>query len=92
MPVFNLTDQSMKYEPSVASARQMETGRLDTTWSGGVGSQDYGRFLEDKPLRGGSCFSLPSLFKKRRSTKRKVRKAQKSRKSRKASKRQQKRR
>ena len=82
MPVFNLTDQSMKYEPSVASARQMETGRLDTTWSGGVGSQDYGRFLADKPLQGGSCFSLPSLFKKRRSTKRKVRKARKVRKTR----------
>ena len=41
MPVFNLTEQSMDYEPSVASARQMETGRLDTTWSGGIGSQDY---------------------------------------------------
>jgi len=78
--VFNLTDQSMRYEPSVASAKQMETGRLDTTWSGGVGSQDYGRFLADKPLRGG----------RRRSTKRKARKSLKSRKNQKT--RQQKRR
>jgi len=82
--VFNLTEQSMSYEPSVPSAKQMETGRLDTTFSGGIGSQDYGRFLEDKPMRGGrmaggrmaggrmaggSCWSLPTLFKKKRSTK-----------------------
>ena len=87
--MFNLTEQSMSYEPSVPSAKQMETGRLDTTFSGGLGSPDYGRFLEDKPMRGGrmaggrmaggSCWSLPTLFKKKRSTKkrstkRKVRK------------------
>ena len=80
MPVFNLTDQSERYEPSVPSPQQMQTGRLDTTFSGGVGSQDYGRFLADKPIQnggrmaggrmaGGSCWSLPSLFKKKRSTK-----------------------
>ena len=81
MPVFNLTEQSEKYEPSVPSPQQMQTGRLDTTFSGGVGSQDYGRFLADKPMRGGSCWSLPSLFKKKRSTKKRStkRKARKTR-------------
>jgi hypothetical protein len=85
--VFNLTEQSEKYEPSVPSPQQMQTGRLDTTFSGGVGSQDYGRFLADKPIQaggrmsGGICWSLPSLFKKKRSTKRRStkRKARKTR-------------
>jgi len=86
MPVFNLTEQSMNYSPSEPSARQLASGRLDTTFSGGIGSQDYGRFLEDKPMQGGSCFSLPSLFKKRRSTRRSKR-GRKTRKSKKAQKR-----
>ena len=80
--MFNLTEQSMDYSPSEPSARQLASGRLDTTFSGGIGSQDYGRFLEDKPMQGGSCFSLPSLFKKRRSTRRSKRKGRKARKTR----------
>ena len=71
----NLTNQSAPYEPSMPSERQLQTGRLDTTWSGGIGSQDYGRIVTK-----GGCWSMPSLFKrkrratKRRATKRKARK------------------
>ena len=78
MPVFNLTNQSMDYSPSEPSARQLASGRLDTTFSGGIGSQDYGRFLEDKPMEGGSCWFMPKA--KRRKT-RKGKKGKKARKT-----------
>ena len=74
----NLTNQSAPYEPSVPSARQLQTGRLDTTWSGGIGSQDYGRIVTS-----GGCWTMPSLFKRKRRTSKRTtkRKARKSRKS-----------
>jgi len=78
MPVFNLTEQSMDYSPSEPSARQLASGRLDTTFSGGIGSQDYGRFLEDKPMEGGR-----RRRRKTRKTKARKTKARKGRKGRK---------
>jgi hypothetical protein len=39
MSSINLQSQSADYSPSEPS----KTGRLDVTWSGGVGSIDYGK-------------------------------------------------
>uniref|UniRef100_A0A6C0K1L9 Uncharacterized protein n=1 Tax=viral metagenome TaxID=1070528 RepID=A0A6C0K1L9_9ZZZZ len=81
MPVFNLTEQSMDYSPSEPSARQLASGRLDTTFSGGIGSQDYGRFLEDKPMEGGRRRRTKARRTKARRTKARRTKARKGRKT-----------
>ena len=78
MPVFNLTNQSMDYSPSEPSARQLASGRLDTTFSGGIGSQDYGRFLEDKPMEGGRRRRTKARKTKARKTKARKTKARRT--------------
>lgn len=72
MTSINLQDQSAPYAMSEPS----KTGRLDVTWSGGVGSIDYGKIVTSggarrshrRKHRRSHRFRVTHVYRKKRQT------------------------